>query len=201
MGATADEESPPPAEPKPDAAAKKALTAGIKSLERAKELEAAAAAATDPDKRAKLHDKLSDTYNKALDQFTDALANRSDLVEAWDDVGYVHLKLGAYREAVDDYDHGLALKPDRLPAEEHRAEACLAIDRLDDVERAYMDLINHDPALAAQLMSAMQQWLKAHRADAAGMRAKDIDAFDKWLTEHGSIKETASLPQGGSNPP
>lgn len=202
MGPTPDDETPHPADPKPEAAAKKALAAGLKSLDRAKELEAAAATAPNDDKRAKLLEKLGDTYYKALDQFTDALSNNSELIDAWNGVGYVHLKLRAYREAVDDYNHALALKPDMLPSEEQRAEAYLAIDHLDEVEAAYMDLFYHAPPLAAQLMSAMQQWLKAHRADAAGMRAKDIDAFDKWLAERDSIaKQTASLPQGGSSTP
>ena len=28
--------------------------------------------------------------------FTEALSNKGDMVEAWDNVGYVHLRLGAY---------------------------------------------------------------------------------------------------------
>jgi len=36
----------------------------------------------------------------------------------------------------------------------------------------------------------------AHRTDAHGMRAADVDAFDKWLLEReGIAKQTASLPQ------
>jgi tetratricopeptide (TPR) repeat protein len=198
----ADEEPPHAAEVKPDKAAAKALAAGIKSLEKAKELESAAAAASaNPDKRAKLEEKLSDTYNRALDQFTEALANNSELVDAWDDVGYVHLKLGAYREAVDDYNHALKFKPGLLSAEEHRAEAYIAIDRLDDAKIAYMDLYYHAPPLAEQLMSAMQQWLKDHRADARGVRPQDIDAFDRWVMERDSIAKQAALPHGGASAP
>ena len=41
----------------------------------------------------------------------------------------------------------------------------------------------------------MQKWLADHRTDAHGMRAADIDAFDKWLQERDGIaKQTASLP-------
>ena len=90
---------------------------------------------------------MDDAYSKALDQFTEALSNKSDMVEAWNNVGYVHLRLGAYRESIDDYNHALALKPDLLEAIEHRAEAYLAVDRLDDAKAAYMDLYNHAPAL------------------------------------------------------
>ncbi len=196
------DEEPHKADPKPEKEAAKALAAGIKSLDKAKELEAGvAAAANNPDKRAKLLEKLSDTYNRALDQFTEALANNSELVDAWNDVGYVHLKLAAYREAVDDYNHALKLKPDLMEAEEHRAEAYLAIDRVEDAKIAYMDLYNHAPALAEQLMVAMQQWIKEHRTETRGMRPQDIEAFDRWVGERDTIAKQAALPHGGTSSP
>jgi tetratricopeptide (TPR) repeat protein len=194
-GAPPDDSPPQQSTEKPDIAAAKAYKQAMKSLEKAKELEAAAASAPNADKKAKELEKLDDAYNRALDQFTEALSNKGDMVEAWNHVGYVHLKLGAFREAIDDYNHALTLKPDLLDAVEHRAEAFLAVDRLDDVRIAYMDLFNHAPELAAQLMAAMQKWLADHQADAHGMRASDIDAFGKWLSEReGIAKQTASLP-------
>jgi tetratricopeptide (TPR) repeat protein len=117
------------------------------------------------------------------------------MVDAWDNVGYIHLRLGAYAEAVDDYNHVLVLKPELLEAIEHRAEAYIAVDRLDDAKIAYMDLYNHEPKLADQLMQDMQKWLSDHRVDAHGMRPAVIDAFEKWLVERDGIaKQTASLP-------
>jgi len=193
-----DDESTHVADPKPEQAAKKALAAAVKSLTRARELEAEAAAQSNPDKRARLLEKLSDTYNKALDEFTESLANKSDQVEAWNDVGWVHLKLGAYRESVDDYNHALALKPDLMEAEAHRAEAQLAIDHLEEAKAAYMDLYAHQPALANELMSAMQQWLKSHREDAHGMRPKDVEAFGQWVEQRDSIARQAALPNSGA---
>jgi tetratricopeptide (TPR) repeat protein len=196
MGGGPPDDSPPQqSTEKPDVAASKAYKQAMKSLDKAKELEAAAASAPNADKKAKALEKLDDAYNRALDQFTEALSNKGDMVEAWDHVGYVHLKLGAFREAIDDYNHALTLKPDLLEAVEHRAEAFLAVDRLEDVRIAYMDLFNHAPELATQLMAAMQKWLADHQADAHGIRASDIDAFGKWLSEReGIAKQTASLP-------
>jgi tetratricopeptide (TPR) repeat protein len=180
---------------KPDAAASKAYKAGMKSLDKARDYEAAAANAPNEDKKNAALEKQNDAYGRALDQFTEALSNKGDMYEAWNNVGYIHLRLGAYAEAVDDYNHTLALKPDLLEAIEHRAEAYVAIDRLDDAKIAYMDLFNHDRKLADQLMGPMQQWVTAHRGDARGMRAADIDAFDKWVQERDGIaKQTASLP-------
>ncbi len=184
-----------PAVDKPDAAATKAYTAGMKSLAKARDQEAAAANAPNEDKKNAALEKMNDAYGRALDQFTEALRNKGDMYDAWNRVGYVHLRLGAYGESVDDYNHALALKPDLAEAIEHRGEAYLAVDRLDDAKSAYMDLFNHARPLADQLMPAMQRWLTEHRANANGMRASDVDAFDKWLQERDGIaKQTAALP-------
>ena len=84
-----------PLEVKPDKAAAKAYAAGLKSMAKAHELEEAVAGATDPDKKAKAISKLEDTYGKALDQFTEVLRNKNDMYDAWNKVGYVHLRFGA----------------------------------------------------------------------------------------------------------
>jgi hypothetical protein len=194
-GAGALPDEPPTTTEKPDAAAKKALKAANKALDKAKALEADAAATSNPDKKAKDMERVSDQYNVALDAFTEALSNKADIVEAWDQVGYIHLRLGAYREAIDDYNHTLTLKPELMEAIEHRAEAYLAVDHLDEVRIAYMDLYNHTPDLAAQLMAAMQKWLAEHQPDSRGLRSSEIDGFAKWVSERDGIaKQTASLP-------
>lgn len=191
------EDSPSaPADPKPEAAAKKAYAAGIKSLNRAREFEEVAAKATNPDKKDGALVKVSDAYGRALDQFTEALSNKGDMFEAWNNVGYIHLRLGAYNEAIDDYNHTLALKPDLLEAVAHRAEAYMAVDRLEQAQAAYMNLFNHARPLADELMLIMQKWLENHRSAANGMRAVDIDSFGKWVQEReGIAKQTASIPQ------
>ena len=182
---------------KPDAAARKAYKEAVKYLDKARQFEAAAAAAGTPDKRARETEKVEDAYTRALDEFTEALSNKGDMVEAWDKVGFVHLRLGAFRESVDDYNHALALKPDLMEAIEHRAEAWLALDRIEDVRSAYMDLYNHAPDLAAQLMAAMQKWSSDHQADARGMRPADLSSFAQWLSEReGIAKQASTQPKG-----
>jgi hypothetical protein len=193
--AAAMPDEPPTTTEKPDAAVKKAMKAASKAIEKAKALEADAAATSNPDKKARDMERVSDEYNVALDAFTEALSNKADIVEAWDQVGYIHLRLGAYREAIDDYNHTLTLKPELMEAIEHRAEAYLAVDHLEEVRIAYMDLYTHTPDLAAQLMAAMQKWLAEHPADSRGLRSSEIDGFAKWVNERDGIaKQTASLP-------
>lgn len=172
-------------EDKPEAAAKKAYAAGVKSMERAAELEPIAQQAPNPDKKARAVEKIGDAYSKALDQFTEALRNKGDMYDAWNRVGYVHLRLGAFAESIDDYNHALLLKPDLYEATLHRGEAYLAVDRLDDSQNAYLDLINHARGLADQLMLTMRKWLASHRVDAHGMSGADIDAFEQWLQARG----------------
>jgi tetratricopeptide (TPR) repeat protein len=181
-----------PLEVKPDKAAAKAYAAGTKTMTKARELEEAVAKATDPDKKAKAMSKLEDAYGKALDQFTEVLRNKNDMYDAWNQVGYVHLRFGAYREAIDDYNHALALKPDLAEAIQHRGEAYLGVDRIDDAKAVYMDLFFHARPLADQLMVSMRAWLQSHRSAANGMRPSDIDAFDKWLQERDGIAKTAA---------
>lgn len=182
-----------PAAVKPDKAARKASEAGQKSMTKAREFEQQAAQATDPDKKARALEKAEDSYGRALDQFTEVLRNRDD-VNAWNQVGYIHLHFGAYRESIDDYNHALALKPDLEEAIAHRAQAYLAQDRLDEAKSAYMELFNHARPLADELLDQMQTWVKTHRAAASGVRAGDIDSFDKWVAERSGIAKTAANP-------
>jgi tetratricopeptide (TPR) repeat protein len=193
-GRTPQQEEIPsaPAEVKPDKAAAKAYAAGMKSMGKAKDLEDTIAKTSDPDKKANLLAKLDDTYGRALEQFTDVLRNKSDMYDAWNKIGFIHLHFGAYRESIDDYKHALALKPDLQEAIEHRGEAFMGIDHLDEAKAAYMDLFFHDRPRADQMMTTMQTWLQSHRAAANGVRAADIDAFDKWLQEREGIAKTTA---------
>jgi tetratricopeptide (TPR) repeat protein len=184
-----------PVEVKPEKAAAKAYAAGMKSMAKARELEDILAKTADPSKKASARGKLEDTYGKALEQFTEVLRNKNDMYDAWNQVGFIHLRFDAYRESIDDYNHALALKPDLFEAIQHRGEAYLGIDRLEDAKVAYMDLFFHARSLADQLMALMQTWVQFHRTTANGMRVADIDAFDKWIQERDGIaKTTASLP-------
>ena len=181
-----------PAEVKPEKAAAKAYAAGTKTMVKAHELEDTIAKATDPDKKAKAMSKLEDAYGKALDQFTEVLRNKNDMYDAWNQIGYVHLRFGAFRESVDDYNHALALKPDLPEAIQHRGEAYLGIDHLDEAKAAYMDLFFHARPMADQLMVGMQAWLQSHRSAANGMSATAIESFDKWVQEREGIAKTTA---------
>ena len=193
-GRTPQQEEIPsaPVEIKPDKAAAKALKAATKSMGKAKDIEETIGKTTDPDKKAGLQQKLDDTYGRALEEYTEVLRNKNDLFEPWAKIGFIHLHFGAYRESIDDLNHALALKPDSQEAIEWRGEAFMGVDHLDDAKAAYMDLFFHDRPLADQMMTNMQGWLQRHRTSAGGVRASDIDAFDKWLQEREGIAKTTA---------
>ena len=172
-----------PREVKPDIAARKAYAAAVKSLNKAKAYAEQAQQETNPDKKNKALNKATDAYSTALDQFTIALDNKGDMVEAWNGAGYAHLHIGAYGEALDDYNHGLKLNPNDMDAIANRAEACLQLGRLDEVRLAYLDLFNHARERADQLMRSMQRWLADRRTDSQGFKPAQLDAFQQWLDE------------------
>lgn len=176
---------------KPDVAAQKAYKAAVKALDKAMQYDQLALKAANSDKRADALEKARDSYYRALDMFTEALSNDAEMADAWNSAGYVHLRLGAYGESVDDYDHALKFKPDLPEAIAHRAEAYMRLDRLDEAQSAYMDLFNHARPLADQLMTTMQHWLEEHRQDPKGMRATQIDAFDQWIKERNKLANQA----------
>jgi tetratricopeptide (TPR) repeat protein len=184
-----------PMEEKPDRAAAKAYAAGVKTMAKAHEQEAILAKEKDPEKRGRAREKLEDLYGRAIELFTAVLRNQ-DMYDAWNQICYVHLQLGAYREAMDDCDHALKLKPELAEAIHNRGQAYLGVDRLDDAKATYMDLFYHSRPLADQLLVAMHAWLESHRTAANGMRASDIEAFDKWLQERDRLAGVTA-----SNPP
>jgi tetratricopeptide (TPR) repeat protein len=196
MSQPSDQADSTPHDDKPDVAAQKWYKQGAKSLSKAMDYDAAAARASTPDKRASELEKASDSYYRALDLYTEALVNDADMADAWDSVGYIHLRLGAYVESVDDYDHTLKLRPDAEEAIERRAEAYLHLDRIDEARSAYMELFNHSRPLADQLMASMQRWVAEHRPDPKGMRPAQVDGFDSWLQERAKLAE-APVAAGG----
>jgi tetratricopeptide (TPR) repeat protein len=184
-----------PREEKPDKLAMKAYAAGMKTMGKAHEQEAILEKETDADKRGRARGKLDDLYDRALAEFTQVLRNQ-EMFDAWNQICYIHLQLGAYRETIDDCNHALKIKPDLEQAVYSRGQAFLETDHLDDAKASYMDLFYHSRPLGDQLMVSMHAWVKNHRESAKGIRPADIDSFEKWLQERDGIAATTA-----SNPP
>jgi tetratricopeptide (TPR) repeat protein len=176
----------------PDQIAKNNYNRGVKEIEKAKDADDDAAAATDPAKKKKLADKALKGFTRARDYFMTAVDARSDMYQAWNYVGYTQRKLGNYDAALAAYDQALTYSPAYGEAIEYRAEAYLALNRLDDAKTAYMRLFRDARPLAALLMTAMQKWVESRRQDAKGLSPEDVAAFAKWVDERAAISQQAS---------
>jgi tetratricopeptide (TPR) repeat protein len=181
----------------PEEQARNAYNDGVRAVKQASKYEEDVAAAKE-DKKAKASERMRKQYEKARGYFANAVSKQATMHEAWNYVGFTSRKLGEYDKALAAYDEALRLKPDYAEAIEYRGEAYVWMNRLDDAKKAYMDLYRDSREMANQLMAVMQQWVTERRANAAGVAAADIDAFDKWVSERATIaQQTASLATDG----
>jgi tetratricopeptide (TPR) repeat protein len=186
----------------PDEAAKSAYNQGVKTIKKAQESDQDAAKAATPEKVAKAQEKARKYYQKALQEFIEAVGAQPAMYQAWNYMGFANRHLGNYQDALSAYAKALALNPNYPDAIEYRGEAYLGLNQIDDAKGAYMSLFRDSRPLADELMTAMHRWADARRQDAQGLAAADIDAFAKWMDERAGVAaQTASLaigaPQAG----
>lgn len=139
-------------------------------------------------------DKARASYAAARVKFEEAVKADATLKEGWNLIGYTSRRLGEYEKSLAAYERALALDPAYGEAIEYRAEAFLALNRLDDAKAAYMTLFASARNHAAVLMDSMQKWVAERRKAPAGVAAADLDAFAKWVAERSTVaQQTASL--------
>jgi tetratricopeptide (TPR) repeat protein len=140
--------------------------------------------------------KAKNEYQKSLKDFSNAAKLNPKLAPAYNGLGYAYRKTGDYAKALEMYDQAIELaKPQIFPeAMEYRAEAYLALNRIDDARQAYLDLFGADRKQADILMAAMKGWVAARHTDAAGVSPDALAAFEKWIGERDGIaKQTSSM--------
>jgi tetratricopeptide (TPR) repeat protein len=126
-------------------------------------------------------------YQAALTDFETAIAAAPDNYRAHNGAGYALRKLREYERALASYERALALAPASSEAIEYRAEAYLALNRLNDAKQAYMFLFVHDRAASNVLMTAMKAWVDTRRVAPEGVQPSAIDAFDAWVRERDTL--------------
>jgi tetratricopeptide (TPR) repeat protein len=152
--------------------------------------EASAKSGKDAEKAAS---KARGEFEKSLKDFKNAAKLDPKLYQAYNGMGYAYRKTGDYAAALEMYDQAINLAaPNFFPeAVEYRAEAYLALNRLDDARQAYLDLFAADRKQADLLMAAMKNWVAARKADAAGVDPDAIAGFEKWIGEReGMARQT-----------
>ena len=151
--------------------------------------------------RAKLQKKATDEFGKALKDFKKASSLDPRLYQAYNGMGYAYRKLGDFNSALEYYDRALQMAPGFPEAVEYRAEAYLALNRVDDAKKAYLELLASDRKQADVLMGAMKSWVEKRKADAAGVDPATLSAFEAWLGERNeTAKLTASMGFTGHRP-
>ncbi len=171
--------------------------AGVRLIEKAEALGADASHQADERKQQKMRAKAEAAYTSATKKFARATELQPSMYQAWNYLGYSNRKLGNYEGALVAYDRALQLKPDYAEAIEYRGHAYLGLNRLSEAKDAYLALYSSNRKLAAQLLAGMQEWIGAHRGDAAGL---DVDAFAAWVSERSSIAaKTAGLTREGAS--
>ena len=139
--------------------------------------------------------KSKSEFEKSLKDFKNAAKLNPKLAPAYNGMGYAYRKTGDYAKALEMYDQAIELaKPQIFPeAVEYRAEAYLALNRLDDARQSYLDLFAVDRKQADILLAAMKSWVSARHSDSAGVSPDALAAFEKWIGERDGIAKQTSL--------
>ncbi len=175
----------------PEERAVEAYRSGDEHRVKGKKLEEQAAAKQGADAE-KAAGKARSEFEKSLKDFRNAAQLNPQLFQAYNGMGYAYRKTGDYAKALEMYDQAIKMAPGFFSeAVEYRAEAYLALNRIDDARQAYLDLFAADRKQAEILMAAMKNWIESHRAEAGGVDPAAVTAFEKWIGEReGLAKQT-----------
>lgn len=183
----------------PEQQARDDYNSGVRSVEKADELQADAARQADPNKKAKALGKAQQAYKIAMRKMSMVTDLQPSNYQAWNYLGYTNRKLGQYDAALAAYDRALELKPDYAEAIEYRGHAFLGLNRLSEAKEAYLALFAGNRKLAAALLAAMQNWVGEHRSDAGGIDGPTLESFASWVSERSTIaSQTAALTREGA---
>jgi len=167
-------------------AARLAYNLGFEQFEKARAAETAA--------RGKPVPKLMDQFREARGKFEEAVKADPTVKEAWNLIGYTSRRLGEYDRSLAAYEKALALNPDYPEAIEYRAEAYLALNRIDDAKAAYLTLFGSSRSAAKVLLEAMQQYVVERRKQPGAVGKDQLDAFAQWVGERATLdQQTAAL--------
>ena len=159
----------------------------MKLKKKAWKFEEKAAKYDDRSKRDKQLAKAQKQYTRAIEQFASALRILPTYYEAATELGYALRKTGDFRRSIGAYNFALGVNPDYYEAMEYRGEALLELGMLEHAKQDYLRLFRGSPALAAELMAAMENWV----ADQQQTDAASTD-FAAWVQERKELAEVSA---------
>ena len=167
---------------------------GLGHRDKAWNLEKQLATSSDTKQTAKLETKIQKEYKKAIRDFETAIENRPGFYQALSSLGYARRKTGDYEGSLGAYGMALRLAPDYMEAVEYRAEAYLALGRVDEAKDAYLKLFARDREKADQLMAAMKGWLADQRSGSGEASPDELAQMEEWIAGREEIAvQTAKL--------
>jgi tetratricopeptide (TPR) repeat protein len=185
-------------EQSPEDKAKSLYNDGVREVRKADRFQASAIQLVEETKKARALREAHDLYAASLTKFQSAVQLDPKMHEAWNYVGYTNRKLGNYDVALSAYDRALDLHPGYPEALEYRGEAYLALSRIADAQKAYLDLFATNRGLAEKLLAAMKDWIETERG-AAGADATAVSDLEKWVQERAQIaSQTTALTRQGA---
>jgi tetratricopeptide (TPR) repeat protein len=183
----------------PRAIAANDYQSGSRRLDKIEKLHKDRAAASDPKSIEKISRNIQKQLENAAADFKRAVRNDPNHFAAWSELGFCLRKLGRFDESLAAYDRALQIQPAFSPAIEYRAEAYLALNRLEEAREAYLLLFAGDRARAGILLEAMKSWVSERRADPGAIAAEKIDQFADWVSKReifhqqtGSVSATSA---------
>lgn len=114
---------------------------------------------SNPKKVAKLEKKAKKHFRNAVKRYRRAIKHYEVYSKAHGSLGYALRQLGDYPGALVAYNRSLEINPRYGNAIEYRGETYLALGELVKTRAAYIELLKIDPALAQELMVAIENWL------------------------------------------
>jgi tetratricopeptide (TPR) repeat protein len=167
---------------------------GISYRDKAAKFEKEAAEEKDSAKAEKLLAKAKDRHESSIKPFQAAVKKNPALFQAWGSLGYAYRKVGNYPASLEAYGKALEIEPNYTPAIEYRAEAYLALNRLDEVKTIYITLFNMDRPRADELGVAIDKWVEKRKSDPAGVDPAALADFSKWQEDRKKLaSQTSSL--------
>jgi tetratricopeptide (TPR) repeat protein len=167
---------------------------GVTLLQHANVLENGLRAETDQRKRAQALRLIHSMYLDARNSFDSVRhrigsGNPKMLAGAWNNTAYADVKLGQAKKALTAAEKALELDPALAGARENRAEALLALNRIEEAKQTYLELYEIHRPLANVLLSSMRQWIDARRESVKTPESRTaFNDFQEWVRDRTRIE-------------
>lgn len=156
---------------------------GNRHLAQARKLQRRIAETDDSDKRAKLEEKLEESYQGAVQSFTDAIGYAPKMSEAYAGLGEALRDVGQLEQSLEVLAAAVRRFPEDLENFEGWATTLMELNLLGNATSAYTNYVDANPDRAAILMEVMQDWLNRKQADPGDLNPADVERMAAWIQQ------------------